>query len=86
MEDQKFIEYFEEQKKYVIKHQVSLRKIYGKNYIAIKDLEIIDNDPDQFNLAKKIDERFKDKLVLISTIEDIVNPRIVNLDSPEVEH
>jgi len=74
----------EKQKNYVLKNYKSLRQKYGNHYIAVKNSQVIDSDKDEMELAKRIELKFRDKAVLISTIEDIANPKISELPSPEI--
>jgi len=76
---------WEEQRQYAIKNQDAIRQQYGTDYIAVKDCQVIDHDKDEFVLAKRIEEKFRDQIVLISTLENILNPKANFLESPEVE-
>ena len=68
---------------YVIKNKDEIRQVYGQDFIAVKDCGVIDHDKNEFNLAKRIDERFGNEFVLISSLEGILNPKVVDLPSPE---
>ena len=76
---------WEEQRQYAIKNEDAIRQQYGTDYIAVKDCQVIDHDKDEFVLAKRIEEKFRDQIVLISTLENILNPKANFLESPEVE-
>jgi len=69
LETSQALSHWREQKNYVIDNQVSIRKQYGTDYIAVKDKKVVDHDSDEFTLAKRMNARFKKSFVLISTIE-----------------
>ena len=69
---------------YVTQHQDGLRRTYGEGVIAVKGGEVIASGSDKFKLAKEMARKHPSEVILISTIENIVNPREFFLDSPEV--
>jgi len=76
---------WERNRDYVIANQETLRKEYGNKFIAVMNQEVIDSGENEFELAKKLYERFEKKHILISNIEEIVNPKVCHLESPEEE-
>jgi hypothetical protein len=74
----------ERERNYVIENQDAIRQQYGNSYLAVKDESVIDHDSDKFKLARRIEEKHRDQVVLISSLEDVLNPREVHLDSPEL--
>ena len=71
---------------YVKQNESDLRKIYGTDYIAVmEDYGVIDRDNDEFKLAEWIQKNtYTEKFILISNIEDIINPKPIIMESPEV--
>ena len=66
---------WEEQVAYVKANQDSIRQQYGSKYIAVQNNQVIDSDKDQFALAKRLSGKVnRDKFVLISTLEQVLNP------------
>jgi len=51
-------------------------------FVAILREEVIDKDPDQFELAKRIDRQFKNEFVLIRQVTED-EPEVILLESPE---
>ncbi len=81
MEMDKGLVTLEENRQYVIENQECLRKLYGGRYICVVDKNVVDSDKDEFKLVHRIYKKFLDKIVFMSTIEDVVNPKVVALDS-----
>lgn len=78
---------FEKARKYVKANETLLRMYFGNNAIAVwSGRGVIDCDKDKYALAKRVQEENKiAKLpVRIGTIDDILNPQIREIDSPEV--
>ena len=74
---------FEKNKQYVLKNQDIVREAYGEKSIAIVDKIIVDSDKNEFELAKRMYQKFPDRFVFVSTIEDVVNLKIFHMESPE---
>jgi len=70
------------ERKYVLREQGTLRSQYGNDYIAVRNCQVVDHDKDKFELNKRVSPKFRGEFVLISAIEDIVNPQIVHMRSP----
>lgn len=85
MEEEDNLSQWEEQRQYAIKNQDVIRQQYGTDYIAVKDCQVIDHDKDESALAKRIEEKFRSEIVLISTLEDILNPKTDYLEPLEGE-
>lgn len=68
---------------YVVKNKDLLRERYDGNYIAVYKRDVVDSDKNKFNLAGRISKTYPGRVVLISTIEDCVNPPNVDLPFPE---
>ncbi|MFA5174117.1 MAG: hypothetical protein WC438_02960 [Candidatus Pacearchaeota archaeon] len=68
---------------YVIEQKETLKPIHKENYIAVLNQQVIDSDKDEFVLTKRVYEKYPQEFVLVGSIEDIVNPQPVFLESPE---
>ena len=79
------IDEFEIARNYVRADEKELRRKYGDDYIAVLFNKDVDHDKDEIKLATRIEEKFRDKPVLIGTIDDILNPKEEHLPSPEGE-
>ena len=74
----------ERAKRYVIENEDTIRKIYDRRFIAVVPKgRVVDCDKDEMILARRIEIGFGDKFVLIGTIDDILNPLCIHLESPE---
>jgi len=78
---------WEEQVAYVKANQDSIRKKYGSDYIAVQNGQVLDHDKDQFALARRIEGKVdrRDKFVLISTLEQVLNPEPEFMGGPQEE-
>jgi hypothetical protein len=80
------LEKFETQEEWVKENLEDLAIKYGINeYLAVKNFEVIDHDKDQFKLAERIQRKYREQFVLISNIENILDPKVDHLESPEIE-
>ena len=69
---------------YVRINEITLRSEYGDSYIAVHPSgRVIDWDLDEFSLVKRVGLDFPGEFILINTIDKIVNPISLCLDSPE---
>ena len=67
-------------KKYVLDNVDTLRSKYRNSYLAFSyNGEILSSDANKFNLARKVK-----KEVFITSIDDILNPKTIEMDSLEV--
>jgi len=55
---------------------------YTNKYIAIKDKKIIDFDPDNFRLVKRINKKYPEEVVLVVKVSAV--ERICEVPSPEI--
>ena len=77
--------YSPRERSYVIENQEILRKQYGDEFIAVKDSKVLSHNPDEFELASEIERSHRSEIVLIGTIDGIINPpEIRSLESPEI--
>ncbi len=74
MEEHNSFKEFERAVAYVKENEQTLRIAYESEYIAVKDNCIVGHRKDRFELAEEIQRKFRKNFVLISTIEDILNP------------
>ena len=79
------IEELEIARNYVKANGEELRRRYGADYIAVLSNKVVDNDKEEFALAERMERNYRDKSVLVGTIEGIVSPIKHELPSPEVE-
>jgi len=58
---------------------------YGTAYIAfdVSSMRVIYHDKNQFNLERKIRRDFPSADIFITDINSVVNPKIVEMESPE---
>ncbi|MBS3072166.1 hypothetical protein J4408_04205 [Candidatus Pacearchaeota archaeon] len=77
-------------REYVLGNVESLRSRYGHNYMAVlANIGIIGSDCNRFELAKRIlkDIHFNPpRDVLITTIDEVINPREREMPSPLKEN
>ena len=73
--------------RYVIRNQDVIRDAYGNNrYFAVVGGVIVDSDRFKALLSQRITKKFPSRDdILITTVNEAVNPRIVDMDSPEVQ-
>ncbi|MDP1696042.1 MAG: hypothetical protein Q8L29_03950 [archaeon] len=86
-EEEQFLAGFERARNYVRENENALRKKYGNNYIAVlENIGVIDNDRDEFELARRMEAVHIEpqRVVLINTIDYVLNPRVVEISSLEV--
>ncbi len=71
---------------YVKQNEFELRRKYGNDYIAImEDCGVIDRDNDRFKLIERISKNtYTEKFIFIYNLENIINPKIPIMDSPDV--
>ncbi|MEK6928550.1 MAG: hypothetical protein AABW65_01170 [Nanoarchaeota archaeon] len=72
-------------REYVRRNEEILRTAYGDRFIAVVGKVVVGSDRDEFVLAKRVQEKFNGREVLIGTIEEVLNRNPVYLESPEVE-
>ncbi len=78
-------ELFEEERKYLRKNADILRRVHKDYILAVKGKVILGRDRDISNLSRKVHYAFPDLApYLITTIDRAINPRAVELPSPEV--
>jgi len=79
-------EIFERAKDYVRGNEAELRAKYGEDYLAIVDGEVIDNASDEFELARRMKKPpYRGRPILVTNIENVINPVVNELPSPERE-
>lgn len=77
------IDPFEQERRYVLDNHSDLRRKYGTDYLALMGKEVIDHDESEIKLARRMETRFRSVPLLISTIDNILNPIEHCLPSPE---
>lgn len=75
----------EEAKQYITEKQDLLRRAYGDDCIAVREGVVLGSHDDKFKLAREMKGKFPEKSILISTIDDIINPQVTEIPSSEVE-
>ena len=74
-------------REYITENKDKFRMYEGRSIASTlinnEDVYIVDSDTDKFELVRRIDKRFQDKLVLISTLDEILNSKEAELPSSE---
>ena len=73
-------------REYVIEKQDLLRQAYGPNYIVVREGVVLASHAFESHLARWTAEKFPGEAVLIGTIDDIVNPKGVDIPYLETEN
>ena len=60
---------------YVRNNQLILRIIYGNNHLAVYQEKVVDFGLDKVKLEERIADKYRDKPVLISIIDDVIKSR-----------
>ena len=84
MKERLFHDECEKAQQYVKANEKILREQYGDIYIAVHPCgEIVDWDRDELVLSKRVGLDHPNELILVNTIDGIVNEERLCLDSPE---
>ncbi len=75
--------YLEKQKDYVVSNKNALKQKYGGKCIAVRNCKVIDSDKNQVRLLRRTYKQYPRSVVLVSTIEECVNPSTAEVPSPE---
>lgn len=65
-----------------IKKKLLETKTYKNKFVAIKDEKVIDFDIDKLRLAKRVNKKYRDEVVLIVKVE--IGVPVAEIPSPEV--
>ena len=83
MENEAYSKVIENTRTYVQEHEEVLRRAYGADHIAfVKDV-VVGHHENGSVLAREMSTKFRDADYVIGTIDEILKPRTVFLDSPE---
>lgn len=65
-----------------IKRELLEDKTYRNKFVAIKDKKLIDSDIDNLRLVKRVNEKYRNEVVLIVKVE--IGSPVAEIPSPEV--
>ena len=69
---------------YVRGDEKRLREEYGTDYVAFVDGKDVDHDADRFKLRRRVHKDFPEmSTYFLSTIDNIINPKVAEFSSPE---
>jgi len=73
---------WEEQRDYVIENQEELKEKYGEEYIAVKDKNVVDHDPNYNKLAQRLLNKYPKESdhVFIINVQHLLSPKIEGVE------
>ena len=76
-------ENYDRVEEYVRANLSSVKRDYGHKFIAFSDGRVLDSDENRFDLARRVSRDNSDEVPVITSINELVHPRIVEMSSPE---